>query len=30
MEVPGQRVQAFDVLAFDKDGQTRVFANHGK
>jgi hypothetical protein len=29
-EVPGQRVQAFDVLAFDKDGQTRVFANHGK
>jgi hypothetical protein len=30
MEVPGQRVQAFDVLAFDKDSQTRVFANHGK
>jgi hypothetical protein len=30
MEVPGRKAQPFDVLAFDKDGQTRVFASHGK
>ena len=30
MEMEGRRVQPFDVLAFDKDGQTRVFASHGK
>lgn len=30
MEVPGSRAQPFDVLAFDKAGQTRVFASHGK
>ena len=30
MEVEGRKVQPFDVLAFDKDGQTRVFASHGK
>lgn len=30
MEVAGGRVQAFDVLAFDKDGRTSVFASHGR
>ena len=30
MEVAGRKPQPFDVLAFDKDGQTRVFASHGK
>ena len=30
MEVQGRKAQPFDVLAFDKDGQTRVFASHGK
>lgn len=30
MEMPGRKGQPFDVLAFDKDGQTRVFASHGK
>ena len=30
MEVPGRGSQPFDVIAFDKDGQTRVFASHGK
>jgi hypothetical protein len=30
MEVPGRKTQPFDVLSFDKDGQTRVFASHGK
>ena len=30
MEMQGQKAQPFDVLAFDKDGQTRVFASHGK
>jgi hypothetical protein len=30
MERPGRKAQPFDVLAFDKDGQTRVFASHGK
>lgn len=29
MEMPGRKAQPFDVLAFDKDGQTRVFASHG-
>jgi hypothetical protein len=28
MEVPGTRAQAFDVIAFGKDGSTRVFASH--
>ena len=30
MEVPGGRTQAYDVLAFDKDGRTSVFASHGR
>ena len=30
MEVPGRKMQPFDVLAFEKNGQTRVFASHGK
>ena len=30
MEVAGRKAQPFDVLAFYKDGQTRVFASHGK
>ena len=30
MEVPGVKMQAFDVLAFDKAGATRVFAKHGR
>ena len=30
MEMPGTKVQPFDVLAFDKAGQTRVYANHGR
>lgn len=30
MEVPGQKAEPFDVVAFDKQGQTRVFASHGK
>ena len=30
MEVPGQKPQPFDVLAFDRDGQVRVFASHNK
>jgi hypothetical protein len=28
MEVPGQRAQRYDVLAFDKQGQVKVFASH--
>jgi hypothetical protein len=28
MEVPGQRAQAYDVVAFDKQGQMRVYASH--
>ena len=28
MEVPGPKPQAYDVVAFDKQGQTRVFASH--
>ena len=30
MEMAGRKPQPFEVLAFDKDGQTRVFASHGK
>jgi hypothetical protein len=30
MEVEGRNVEPFDVVAFDKDGRTRVFASHGK
>ena len=30
MEMNGRSVQPFDVVAFDKDGRTRVFASHGK
>jgi hypothetical protein len=30
MEVPGQKAQPFDVLAFDKTGRTRVFTSHNK
>ena len=30
MEMPGRNAQPFDVLAFGKDGETRVFASHGK
>ena len=30
MEMPGRKAQPFDVIAFDKDGQTRVFASHDK
>ncbi|ODS53757.1 MAG: hypothetical protein ABS36_12520 [Acidobacteria bacterium SCN 69-37] len=30
MEMPGRKAQPFDVLAFDKDGHTRVFVSHGK
>ena len=30
VEIEGRKVQPFDMLAFDKDGQTRVFAGHGK
>ena len=28
MEVPGMKAQPFDVIAFGKDGSTRVFASH--
>jgi hypothetical protein len=28
MEVPGMKAQSFDVIAFTKDGSTRVFASH--
>jgi hypothetical protein len=28
MEVAGMKMQPFDVLAFDKAGQTRVYASH--
>ena len=28
MEVPGQKPQAYDVVAFDKQGQMRVYASH--
>ena len=30
MEVPGGRVQLYDVIAFARDGSTRVFASHGR
>lgn len=30
MEVPGVNAQPFDVIAFGKDGSTRVFATHGR
>ena len=30
MEVAGMKPQAFDVIAFGKDGSTRVFATHGR
>ena len=30
MEVPGGQVQSYDVLAFDKEGRTTVFASHGR
>jgi hypothetical protein len=28
MEVPGTKAQTYDVIAFSKDGSTRVFASH--
>jgi hypothetical protein len=28
MEVPGMKAQAFDVIAFTKQGTTRIFASH--
>lgn len=30
MEMPGHAAQPFDVIAFNKNGQTRVFARHGR
>ena len=30
MEVQGAKPQPYDVIAFDKWGQTRVFASHGR
>lgn len=30
MEVPGQKAQPFDVLAFEKGGESRMFARHGQ
>ena len=30
MEVPGTAPQAFDVIAFDKSGSSRVFATYGR
>jgi hypothetical protein len=30
MEVPGVEAQPFDVIAFGKDGSTRVFASHNR
>ena len=30
MEVPGNPVQRYDVLTFDKQGQTTVFASYGR
>ena len=29
MEVPGTKAQPFDVIAFDENGRTDVFASHG-
>lgn len=30
MEVRGARAQPYDVIAFEKDGSTQVFASHGR
>lgn len=30
MEVPGAKVQPYDVVAFDKEGRVSVFASHGR
>lgn len=30
MEVPGQKADAYDVIAFDKTGRTTVFASHNR
>ena len=30
MEVAGAKVQPYDVIAFDKQGTTRVFGSHGR
>jgi hypothetical protein len=30
MEVPGVKAQAFDVIAFDTTGKSRVFASYGR
>lgn len=30
MEVRGARAQPYDVIAFEKDGRTQVFASHGR
>lgn len=30
METPGQPNQPYDVIAFDKDGRTWVYASYGK
>ena len=30
MEMPGSKVQPYDVIAFDREGRTRVFAAHGR
>ena len=30
MEIPGTKPQPFDVIAFGKDGSTRVFATHNR
>jgi len=29
MEVPGTEAESYEVIAFDKDGETEVFARHG-
>ena len=30
MEMPGSKAQAYDVVSFDKDRKSRVFASHGR
>jgi hypothetical protein len=30
MEVQGMKAQPFDVIAFNRDGSTRVFSSHGR
>ncbi len=30
MEVPGTMAQPYDVIAFEKNGDTQVFARHGR